>query len=103
MPSSTAWELLHELWTRDVGTTGYDKKKWLRLEAAFLSLERGRQVEPATANCIRCGQPQPLHGDVRDKCPAAGDTDFFNFCIYQEQKPRTDHVVSPPWESLDDE
>ncbi len=24
--------LFHELWTRDVGTKGYDKKKWQQLE-----------------------------------------------------------------------
>ena len=24
--------LLHKLWTRDVGTAGYDKKDWLELE-----------------------------------------------------------------------
>jgi hypothetical protein len=24
--------LFHELWTRDVGTDGYDREKWMRLE-----------------------------------------------------------------------
>lgn len=26
------WRLFHNLWTRDVGTTGYDKGKWRRME-----------------------------------------------------------------------
>lgn len=27
--------LMHELWTHDVGSPGYDKRKWQQLEAAI--------------------------------------------------------------------
>jgi len=30
--------LLHVLWTRDVGTPGYDKRKWQRLSAYLFAL-----------------------------------------------------------------
>jgi hypothetical protein len=30
--------LLHNLWTRDVGTSGYDKRKWQRLSAYLFAL-----------------------------------------------------------------
>lgn len=30
--------LLHHLWTKDVGTEGYDKKKWMKLEEFILRL-----------------------------------------------------------------
>lgn len=32
--------ILHRLWTRDVGTPGYDKRLWLELESAVIALER---------------------------------------------------------------
>ena len=32
--------LLHTLWTKDVGTRGYDKAKWKLLEAYLYALAR---------------------------------------------------------------
>ncbi len=32
--------LMHELWTKAVGTPGYDKQKWRALEAAIIDLAR---------------------------------------------------------------
>lgn len=32
--------LLHQLWTKDVGTEGYDKSKWKELDKAILRLAR---------------------------------------------------------------
>lgn len=34
-------EAFHDLWSRDVGTPGYDKSKWKRLEAEISKLRRG--------------------------------------------------------------
>jgi hypothetical protein len=36
------WHLFHNLWTRDVGTPGYDKEKWISLEAHILKLKADR-------------------------------------------------------------
>lgn len=32
--------ILHRLWTRDVGTPGYNKRDWLELEAICMRMER---------------------------------------------------------------
>tara|TARA_Y100000310_G_scaffold294011_1_gene324101 strand:- start:690 stop:1040 length:351 start_codon:yes stop_codon:yes gene_type:complete len=32
------WQLFHKLWTRDVGTSGYDKERWLELERKIMSV-----------------------------------------------------------------
>lgn len=34
---SSLWQLFLNLWSRDVGTEGYDKEKWKRLEALILA------------------------------------------------------------------
>lgn len=40
-PAIAEWHrILHRLWTRDVGTDGYNKADWLELEAICLRMER---------------------------------------------------------------
>ena len=38
MKINEARKLFHELWTKEVGTPGYDKKKWMDLQAALQEL-----------------------------------------------------------------
>jgi len=44
------FELLHTLWSHDVGSRGYDKAKWKRLEAYLYAIIRfvpeGASVRP---------------------------------------------------------
>jgi hypothetical protein len=48
-------ELFHGLWSSAVGTPGYDKKKWLRMDAALNDLWRmSGQPFP------RCNEPEAL-------------------------------------------
>jgi hypothetical protein len=45
-----AQQLLHKLWTKAVGTKGYDKKEWQQLEAILLDFEY-----ETDNRCIECG------------------------------------------------
>lgn len=48
MPAhSPTWHLFHRLWTKAVGTDGYDKSEWLRLERILLEIEKAAQRTPA--------------------------------------------------------
>ena len=42
--SVTTFNLLHHLWTKAVGTSGYEKKEWQLLEARLLELEKKLRV-----------------------------------------------------------
>jgi hypothetical protein len=42
VPDKTAKELMHKLWTRDVGREGYHKPDWNALDVAISQLERER-------------------------------------------------------------
>lgn len=49
MTEEQLWALFHNLWTRDVGTAGYDKEKWKWLEAAvkrLVKLDSEKRAEP---------------------------------------------------------
>ena len=47
MPAhSELWHLLHRLWTKAVGTPGYDKREWLQLERVVLEIEKAAERKP---------------------------------------------------------
>jgi hypothetical protein len=49
-PEPTGWppelnKVFHELWTRDVGTPGYDKSKWKKLDNMISELLRRQRPQ----------------------------------------------------------
>ena len=37
------WEQFHKLWSKDVGSPGYDKKAWVELERRILAALKERE------------------------------------------------------------
>ena len=49
MSEITIHEAFHKLWTKAVGTDGYDKKEWIDLERHIMRLDRLERTAFGTA------------------------------------------------------